>query len=381
MKKSICFVIPTIRYGGTELFLLRLSDLISRNYYVSIVVIGKREGLYSRFEACDLKIFYIGVERKILFFKAVLSLRRFLKNENPDILYSFLYMADILVVFSTVFLKIEKIIWSLRGTNLAHGTSLHKLIIQRISIRFSRFVPDLIVACSDQAREFHIKLGSPAKKIIVIYNFLPKWINETVSKSVLATNQYPKSFVIGMAARFEKGKGHILLAESIVAFLDINPEIKVKLNYAGKNCGPNQELSKLLMRNNLIVQKLTENRLELIFTGLLEQDDLQLWFRDIDLYIMASTSLEAFPNSLAEAIAIGIPAVANSIGAASEFLPKSRINFDLSIEGMVSTLMGIYHEDLATRNINTNLAKAKIKGISDTNNIIQQFESAFRLNP
>jgi glycosyltransferase involved in cell wall biosynthesis len=92
-----------------------------------------------------------------------------------------------------------------------------------------------------------------------------------------------------------------------------------------------------------------KKRVSIEFSGLIDGAKLKDWYRDIDLYFMASSALEAFPNSLAEAIAIGVPALANPVGAASDFLPKARISSNKTSEEMYLLLNRFYGESVSNR--------------------------------
>jgi glycosyltransferase involved in cell wall biosynthesis len=73
------------------------------------------------------------------------------------------------------------------------------------------------------------------------------------------------------------------------------------------------------------------------------------WFQDLDLYFMSSDSLEGFPNSLAEAVTIGLPSLANPVGAAKDLVVAGRISRDCTSTSMTELLEQFYREDLATK--------------------------------
>lgn len=373
------FVIPTIRYGGAELFLLRLCALARQNYEISLVVIGNREGLCKEFEALDIKIHYLGFKSVIYFPLAYLKLRREIKREFPDIIQSFLYQADILSGLASAGQRIKLRIWSLRGAALAAGTSYHKLFIQRVATVLAAKIPNLIIACSNEVRDFHIQLGYPDRKIITIGNFVSSWTHQVKSKSIFLTEYQPTHFKIGLAARYDLGKGHRALLLAVLDFLRKNPNVSITLCFAGKGCNTGGRLSvdfhPILNQTSFI----ETNRLRIITSGLLSGVDLVNWFQNLDLYFMASDSLEGFPNSLAEAITIGLPSLATPIGAAREFLSGDRLSEKATFTSMSELLGRFYGEDVDNKQEVTKCLKEKMLVTYQDDKILAAYNSVWKI--
>jgi glycosyltransferase involved in cell wall biosynthesis len=380
MVKKIIFIIPSIRHGGAELFLLRLCASISRLYKVSLIVIGKREGLYKEFEKIDLKIYYLDTEKKRHILKVIIEIRNIFISEKPDVIHSFLYISDIVSGIASLGLGIKLRVWSLRGTRLSHGTHFHKFLIQGSAVILSRFIPDKIISCSDQALEFHVEIGYPRKKIKVIWNFLSDWVYKTRTNSVFLTEQSPKIFSIGLAARYEEGKGHISLIDCAIKFLENNPNVNLVIKFAGKNCGAEGKLNFEVFTNPKVRKLVDKRRLSMQFSGLIYGSNLRKWYENIDLYFMASSALEAFPNSLAEAIAIGVPSLANPVGAAQDFLPQTQISLDTSSEQMFFLLMRFYSESVGHRIIISQNSKNRIRQLCKNDLILSEYIQIWDLN-
>ena len=343
------FVIPTVKHGGAELFLLRLCEMSQIEYEICIVVIGQREGLFEDFEALDLRIHYLGFKDLRYFPIAVFRLRQLMRKESPGIVQSFLYLADILSGLASIGLEIHLKIWSLRGSALATGTSHHKLLIQRVAAFLSTKVPHLIISCSNQVSEFHIKLCYPVSKIITIGNFVSSWALKAKSGSIFLTEAAPVHFRIGLAARYDLGKGHHALLEATLNFLRKNPNISITLSFSGKGCEAGGRLSSDFLQSLEHEELFKHGRLNLVMAGLLHGQNLANWFEELDLYFMSSDSLEGFPNSLAEAVTIGLPALANPVGAAKDLIAAERISHDCTSTSMTELLERYYGENLSIK--------------------------------
>ncbi len=376
-RQKLVFIIPTIRHGGAELFLLRLSALAQHKYEIHLVVIGGREGLFLEFEQLEIKIYYLGFEKVSRFPLALIQLKRVLKKVQPDVMQSFLYLADILSGLASYGLKIRLRVWSLRGTDLASGTTNYKLVIQRVAAKLSKRIPNLIISCSNQVSDFHVKLGYPKSKVFTIGNFVSGWALHAKSDSLFLSVARPMKFKIGIAARYELGKGHLALLEAVLIFLENNPLVTVDLCFSGKGCESEGRLSrdftKILSDNTFF----KNGRLNLLTSGLLSGSDLVDWFCNLDVYFMASDSLEGFPNSLAEAVSIGLPALATPVGAAVDFLPKERISFDSTSISMAALLERFCQEDLESRKSITSELRDDMLLTYNESEVFSAYESAW----
>jgi glycosyltransferase involved in cell wall biosynthesis len=376
-KKKIIFVIPTIKHGGAELFLLRLCALVQFEFEVFLVVIGKREGLHTDFEKLQITVHYLGFQNVIFFPFAFFRLRKIIRQESPSIVQSFLYSADILSSLALLNLGVPLKIWSLRGTELASNTKRYKIGIQKIAAGISTRFPDVIISCSDQVTEFHARLGYPLKKIITIGNFVSKWTQNLESRSVFLQDAHPKRFTVGLAARYDLGKGHQALINTVVEFLRRNPDLKMTVCFAGKGCDTDGRLSIDIKQNHDLRELLIQKRLKIVTSGLLTGKDLADWYQNLDLYFMASDSVEGFPNSLAEAVAIGLPSLATPVGAAMDFLSIDRIANSPSVKDMTDLLQHFYDLSLIDKRDVTMHLKNQILNKYDEKKILSKYTSVW----
>ena len=377
-QKKILFLIPTLRFGGAELFLLRLLEKVCNEYDIVLVVIGAREGLFNEFEELNIRVIYLDYENILAFPVALFSFRRILKNERPEILQSFLYLADILAGVSAYKIGTPLKIWSLRGTNLAAGTRMHKKIIQKLAAFFSNYFPNRIIACSSQVYNFHVERGYPKENMTIIGNFLPNWTIGAKSHSRFLIEEKPVTFSIGLAARYDIGKGHLDLVRCVAAFLKSNKEFQITLRFAGKGCGESGGLMSDIKNLPVTRDLFLTGSLKIEGSGLLSGINLSRWFEELDLYFMSSNSLEGFPNSLAEAVSIGLPAISTPIGSASDFLPNFRLAENSSSEGMLEIFEKFLAESLFERKKVSKDCKNQIISEFTDNKIVESYKSIWR---
>ena len=86
-----------------------------------------------------------------------------------------------------------------------------------------------------------------------------------------------------------------------------------------------------------------------MFNGILQHDEMVHWYRAIDLYVMPSDGIEGFPNSLSEAVALGVPAIATNYGCAIAFVGESRIIDTPDANSICSGLKKLLSEPISLR--------------------------------
>jgi glycosyltransferase involved in cell wall biosynthesis len=343
----VLFIIPSLKHGGAEIFLRRLTSALATDIEVRVVVIGMREGLANDFEESGTDVVYLELPTRFQFIRASRKFRRIIRDFRPDVIQSLLYYADFIATLSAVPFNAKNLFWSFRGTSIPSGHSILKRIALTFNILASWLLPIRIIACSDQVLDFHKRIGFPQKKITVIPNFLADWVfSDSPSSSRFLTQEQPNFLNIGLAARFDPGKGHIELARACVEVLRTQSSIQsIEISFAGKGCEQGGRLS-----SQIDLLKLPFDNLQFKYFGILGHDEMLPWYQEIDLYVMPSNGLEGFPNSLSEAIAVGVPAIATNYGSAVDFVGIERLIHTPDANSIHDALMKLMEEPLSLRN-------------------------------
>jgi glycosyltransferase involved in cell wall biosynthesis len=344
--QKILFAIPNLKYGGAEIFLLRLTSALDQGFQVKVVVIGDREGLAIDFEERGICVEYLELANRAKFMTAIRGVRKIIHDFHPDVIQSFLYYADFVTTLSSFPFNTRKLFWSFRGSSLPDGNSALKKFALSFNIVASWLLPIQIIACSEQAMSFHKRIGFRRKKIIVIPNFLSDWVfKESFSTSNLFKYENPKTLKIGLAARFDPGKGHLELIKACAELLKEESQLQlISLSFAGKGCEVDGRL-----HSEILLQSLSLDKIEIMFNGILQHDEMVHWYQAIDLYVMPSDGIEGFPNSLSEAVALGVPAIATNYGCAIAFVGESRIIDTPDANSICSGLKNLLREPISLR--------------------------------
>lgn len=229
----------------------------------------------------------------------------YIKKSEPDIVFlhgsAYILPAKIACLFSK---KKYKII--IRETQANHL----KTKLQWITLSISMLLADKIVCLTDEFNEQiskKIKLIYKKKKVIVISNGIDLELYKPKEK-----NADGVEFYIGMQSRIVNIKDHITLlkAFAIVKKSSTFSGKIIKLKIAGEGELKNQlvKLSNELAINN-----------DVIFTGMLNEQELIDFLHSLDLYIHASLG-ETMSTAIMQAMACGLPIIASDVNGINNML-------------------------------------------------------------
>lgn len=314
---NVCIVVPSLKLGGTEKFVIRLLKDICLECNVFLVTLFGGGILSESIRDLNCqKITLFSSTREVVnpfsLTRVVFRVRRKLKALDIQIIQTFLYPADLFSLLLAS--KKRTILWSIRGTDTPEEKRFTRIFLRRFSVFLMRFVPFLVVACSEAAACWGERNRVARRRITVVNNSIEAWTWNTKSQSRLLHQDDVKQLRIGMAARLENGKGQDRVIRAI-EMLTKKEDLEIVLDLIGKN-------TELLMQDYPSAQKSSsKGYFSVIGRGMIvEENALSSWFASVDLFIMASNGLEGFPNSLAEAVFIGIPSLTTDAGNSRDFI-------------------------------------------------------------
>lgn len=299
-------IITGLQDGGAEgaLFRLVTHDTSYTHHVVSLTSGGKYQKLL---KDSGIKVTSLDIKGVFSLIPAIFRLISVLKREQPSVVQTWMYHADLIGGLVARIFSNSKVVWGIRHSNHSDASKMIRYLAL-LSGKLSGWVPDKIVSCSDVAALHHQEIGYDAKKFVIIpngYNFEKLHVMPSARDSLLEELELPaQSFLIGCVARWNEQKDHQNLLQAI-SMLSSRDVICLLI---GSGCeAGNTELIAHLDRLGL------RNRVKLLG----QRSDIPRVMSALDLHVLPSSHGEAFPNVVAEAMACATPCVVTNVGDAA----------------------------------------------------------------
>lgn len=307
---AVIHIITGLNDGGAEgvLFRLCLSDKNNNHIVVSLMDEGKYGPLLIE---NGIIVYCLNMRPNRMSLGGVLNLYRIIRKIKPDVVQTWMYHADLIGGIIARLSGINNVVWGVRHTTLKKSDSKYlTILIAKVNAKLSFFVPKKIIYCAEKAKEVHEAMGFSASKGVVILNgYFTNVIRPAIEDRISFRQELgidDNVFLIGHVSRYNPIKDHITLVKAIRSIDGMHKTCKVVL--VGSNLdGANKTLINFIKKHDLID--------DFILLG--RRSDIARVMNGFDLHVLSSSSGEAFPNVLAEAMACGIPCVTTNVGDAA----------------------------------------------------------------
>lgn len=317
---KIIHIINSLKKGGAEGNLYRLCKFQKKKYKnkIDIIIVTLiKNGFYeNELKKKDIKIFSLDLNRKnkfFYYFKKILKLRKFIKNQCPDIIQSWMYHSN----FITLFIPknfYEKLFWNVRHSELnAQFSKRTTICISIICGLFSKFLPTKIIYCSKKSVDFHENHHFYSKnKSSLVYNGYSDNVYYPLKKirsNFRTKNLIKKSdIIIGYAGRYSKQKN---------IFSMLNAFSKITKNY--NNIYLYMVGRSISSKNKELITYVKNLNIKDKVYFLNEQKNLLEFYNGIDFLLLTSHS-ESFPNVVAESMLCSTPVLSSNAGCAKKII-------------------------------------------------------------
>lgn len=317
-KPIVIHIIGDLNVGGTERNLLKILSKLNNMYFEHrIITLFEQGKLADKFKAAGIRVDCANISKNIfslISYKTVLKLIKKIKLINPVIIQTWLYHSN---NFMNIFSKMLNIpiINSIRHDNPGSG-SLKTVISAYLGAYISKIFNNRIIYCSESSFKNHTNIGYSQNKSFIITNgFIIPEIDKNQSNVQLKEKlNIPNSYKIAVnIGRYCSEKDYPTLFHSIKLVIDQYPQIVFIL------CG------KGLENNNPTLSKInffSEIKSNLILLG--SQTNIENIMAGAD-FLVSSSSSEAFPNVIAEAMSVRTPCIATNTGETSKIIGDTGI--------------------------------------------------------
>lgn len=304
---KVCHVISSLKMGGAQQLLFRLSESLDKPEFTHIIICltGETE-LAEKFRNRGVKVYNLNMRCVLHTVKCILQLKKILKLEQPSVVHTWLYHADLITTVAMIGIKSIPLVWSIHhaNENFDGDKKSTKWLVKSLALMSGR-IPTVIIYCSEYAKRVHRKLGYRPKKDIVINNGID---TNRFSPSSLLRKQFRDEFgiskntlVIGMVARYSPVKGYEVFIDMAHKLLEKNYDIKFVM--IGTD---------IVNTNHELIDTL--EKLELSSHTLLlgEREDIEGAMNGMDVLVCPSFA-ESFGLVVVEALMCEVPVVCSDL--------------------------------------------------------------------
>jgi glycosyltransferase involved in cell wall biosynthesis len=232
--------------------------------------------------------------------RAAFELRRFLKEQQIQIVQTFFESSDLWAGSVTKMMSDAKLIWSRRDMGILRGQKHH------LAYRLLAGVPNHVFAVSDQIRRYCIEVdGIDPARVSTVYNGLDMahW-NRSASSGLTKSAD---EFLVATVGNIRRVKGHDVFVKAAAYVAQQFP--KATFSIAGDVLEPDYfaELEALVSSLNLSSRFRFEGSVT----------NIQDYLSKADIFVLPSRS-EGFSNAIIEAMAASLPVVVTNVGGNAE---------------------------------------------------------------
>ncbi len=318
---DVLHIITGLDVGGAELSLKNFIEYsenegVFHNKVISLTDVGV---VGEKLRAIGIEVIPLNIKRTFDIPRGILKLTRFIKKQNPDIIQTWMYHADLLGGIASRLAGKCNIFWSIHCSNIfdSEGTSRSTYFVMKICSLLSSVIPKKIICVAQSSQATHLEFNYVENKMRVIPNGcnLDAYnIDLDVKAEMREKLAIPKdAIVIGSVGRFNECKDHYSFIMAAKKLLDSNENLLFLL--IGRDVD---------YENRQLIQWIDNSGLRSNFMLLGERSAINLYFSVMDIFCLHSKS-EALPNVIIEAMGTGIPCVVTDVGDCARMVGKNGV--------------------------------------------------------
>jgi len=315
--RRVAHVISSLGAGGAEMMLHKLIKATrAEGLQHSVCSLIDGGHVSSMIEAEGVRVTGLGMRQGVPDPTAVVRLARWLRQERPDVVQSWMYHADLLAGIAALAAGRIPVVWGIHHSDVDPRTTKRLTHWTRLlCARLSGVLPARIVCGAGSVLQSHARLGYRADRMTVIpIGFdLERFASDPEAGASLRRElSIPGGApVVGLLARVHPDKDHPNFLQAASLMARERPDVTFVLTGSGVEwsnpvlAGPIDELG-------------LRERVRLL--GVVP--DVLAVLSAIDVLVLSSRT-EAFPNVLGEAMACGVPCAATDCGDAREIVGET----------------------------------------------------------
>ena len=310
---KILHIITDLLLGGAESVLVEVASRGQRDGHTNVVVsLTDEQPLGERLRTAGIPVMALNMRPNRPDPRAILRLAKIIRAEKPDLIQTWMYHADLLGSVASLFAGRPPIVWGIHHT-AADTATLNPRTYQilKLNARLSHSIPTRIICCAESAKTSHIDVGYRADRMTVIPNGVDvtRFKSNPTARAELRAELglADKDFLIGLCARFHMTKDH----GTFIKAAGMIPNAQFLL------CGHDVTES-----NSALMKMIDEAGIRSRCHLLGPRNDMPRVYSALDMLVSSSRS-EAFPLTIAEAMACGLPCVVTDVGDSAQIVGET----------------------------------------------------------
>ncbi len=307
--------LSTENTDGAAMMLYKLMAHTDRTRFEPVVISldGETE-LSNRIRAHGIDVFSLDLHNNITAGWQIFKLTRLLRRLEPDIIQGWMYQGNLAASLANLSLSNRHpVLWnihhSLPALNKEARTT--RWVIELTAKRSAS--PEHIIYNTYLSADQHTAIGYDNQRNLIIPNGIDTQLfspNAYQRNSMRHSLGIPEdAFVIGLFAHYHPVKNHALFLEA--ARLLLQHQAKVHFILAGRGVTANNP------NLQYVLDKIPAQQNLHLLGG---RKDIPRLMNALDLYTLTSSYGEGFPESVAEAMACGIPCVATDVSDVAKIM-------------------------------------------------------------
>jgi glycosyltransferase involved in cell wall biosynthesis len=310
----VTHLVTDLARGGAEVFLQRLVTAPQDGIRHRVLSLTTEGELGPEIRAAGVEVGALSLAGALGAPLALARLRRLLRDEQPDVLMTWLYHADFFGTVAAALGPQTKLVWNIRCADMDLSKYGHvSRALPHVLARMSRR-PAVVVANSEAGRQIHERYGYGPRRWEILPNgfdmerFRPDPARRAATRAALGID--PAALVVGLFARFDPMKDHTTFLAAAEMIAKARPDVMFLLAGRGTDGAA----------FNDIIGAREELRTRLILLG--ERRDMPELMAATDIAVCSSLT-EGFPNTIGEAMASGVPCVSTDVGDAAVLIGET----------------------------------------------------------
>jgi len=301
----LLYLITKSEVGGAQTHVVDICSYFKKKGY-EIAVMSSGDG-YLKKGCCDLgvvfedNIFFNNSANPIKIYKAIMGIRKYVREYKPDIVHchsSFASILGRLVIRGKI-----RTIYTAHGWGFNIGMKLWVkypvLFLEKLCAPYT----DTYICVAKFVKNLGLKYRlAPESQFKVVYNGVK-------NQSQIMRNQSQQGERINLifVGRLAEPKKPELIIDALI---DLPEEVKKHIKFTIIGEGPKRKFLKTF---------LSDKRINIEFKGSLSRDRVLKNLKTADIFISIST-WEGFPYTILEALSCGLPVVTNNVGGVAEVI-------------------------------------------------------------